>query len=360
VVWDSYRGVSQVRQQRPHAALQEVQRVPSKRAAERNADVLQAEVLASERAQHLAAESARQAAAAEEERAHAAASARAASALAEELAEQEARDIQAVNERLRAKEFVEETLRRRAEVLQAEDVAAEEAHLRHMRLQVEAARRLAAEARAEAQERSVFEERATEQGQAEALEVGAQQATKLRWQALSEALEVRSQQVGLEHVESQAQAERLRAQEMQDAETARRIAGVAEETARSFAAEASSRIAQQAQAEEQTASAVRLRAQAQEEIAAREDRASRLLKQGIVEVDLDTSDDEVVEDTLEKSAKVRQLEAAHTQTSDTFQKTGSFAKDETAQIFHETVRKGPGIVHLGPTCILELFGACCM
>jgi hypothetical protein len=89
----------------------------------------------------------------------------------------------------------------------------------------------------------------------------------------------------------------------------------------------------QAQAEEQTASVVRLRAQAQEEIAAREDRASRLLKQGIVEVDLDTSDDEVVEDTLEKSAKVRQLEAAHTQTSDTFQKTGSLEKMRQRRYF---------------------------
>jgi hypothetical protein len=329
VVCESYRRVSQVRQQ------QQMVWIPGKRAAERNADLVQAEVAATQRAQHLALESARQAAAASEERAHAAASARAAAELAQVLGEQEARAIEAENVRLRAKKLVEAELRRRAEALQAQELAAEEAARRYMRLQVDLARRVAAEARAEAQERSVFEERATEQGQVLAPQVGAQNASFQRWQAVADALEVRSQQAALEQVQSQAEAQRLLAQELQDAETARTVAELAEVNRAHHAAEAASEKAAdlfqqasklQAQSDEQRAEVGRLRAQQQDDLERREDRARRLLQQGIVEVDLDTSDDEVVEDTLDKSAKVQKLQAAHTQTSETCLKTGSLDK----------------------------------
>jgi hypothetical protein len=246
-------------------------------------------------------------------------------ALAEALAQQEARAIEAENVRLRAKELVDEELLRRAEAMQGHEAAAEEAARRRMHLQVEAARRAVAETRAEAQLQFRAEQLATEQAQVEADEF-------------------RSQQLALE--QAQAEAERLRAQEINDAETivaARTLAALAEVSRAHHAAEAASQKARdlfekacqlQAQSDEQRAEVGRLRAKAQERIARRRERAARLLKEGIVEVDIDTSDDEELEDTLEKSAAVRRLEASHIHIRH-MKKTGSLEKMRQTHSFVE-------------------------
>ena len=69
----------------------------------------------------------------------------------------------------------------------------------------------------------------------------------------------------------------------------------------------------QAQSEEQQAEASRLRAKAAATFARRQERAAKLRERGIVEVDIDTSDDEQMEEVLSKSSAVHQLEATDMQ-----------------------------------------------
>jgi hypothetical protein len=101
-----------------------------------------------------------------------------------------------------------------------------------------------------------------------------------------------------------ATARRLAAQEQADRAT------VASQRARDLLQQAEQL---QAQSEEQQAEASRLRAKAAATFARRQERAAKLRERGIVEVDIDTSDDEQMEEVLSKSSAVHQLEATDMQ-----------------------------------------------